>query len=36
MKFVILCVSLVVLFLLNLFVGSVDIPPRAGDRYTFQ
>lgn len=27
MKFVILCVSLVVLFLLNLFVGSVDIPP---------
>ncbi len=28
MKFVILCVSLVVLFLLNLFVGSVEIPPQ--------
>lgn len=27
MKFVILSISLVVLFLLNLFVGSVDIPP---------
>lgn len=28
MKFVILCVSLVVLFFANLFVGSVEIPPQ--------